>query len=255
MPEMIVRLKKGKKTFEVLTNDGAVTKFRENKLKNLDQVIASGDDVFLDIGKGKKASRDELTAAFETEDVRAIQEIIVRKGEVQLSANERKDMLENKRTEILAFIHKNYVDSVKGIPVPLTRISNALDQLKPRIDPDQPADRQVNLMYDKLLTVLPLRKGNASITGLVTVPTKYAGAAASVVRKFASVTKEDFRAVGPAWTVEVHDYDSLVRDLTRITKGEYEFTAMGADGSAPLAPEEPAGGGKGKKGKKTKGKG
>jgi rRNA metabolism SBDS family protein len=253
MPDMLVRLKKGKKTFEILTNDGAVTKYREKKLK-FDQVIASGDDVFLDVGKAKKASRDELMAAFETDDVRAIQEIIVTKGEVQLSAAERKDNLDAKRTEIIACIHKNYVDSAKGTPVPLTRISNALEQIKPRIDPEQPADRQVTLMFDKLLAVLPLRKGNASISGLITVPTKYAGGASGVVRKSASVTKEDYRAEGPSWTVEVHDYDSLVRDLTRLTKGEYEFTVMGADGSAPVAPTSETSG-KGKKGKKGKGRG
>jgi ribosome maturation protein SDO1 len=106
MPEMLVRLKKGKTTFEVLTNDGSVTKFRDKQLKSLQDVLVSGDEIYTDLKKGAKASKEQLVGAFATDDVNVILEQIILKGEVQVSAGERKDKLDAKRVEVIAYIHK-----------------------------------------------------------------------------------------------------------------------------------------------------
>lgn len=252
MPNMLVRLKRGKTTFEVLTNDGSVTKFREKELKNLQDVLVSGDDVFTDLKKGSKASKEQLVAAFETDNVKKVLEQIVLKGDVQVSAGERKDRLDAKRQEIVAHIHKNYVDPARGTQVPMTRVDLALQKLKPRIDADQPADRQVAAMMAKLTVILPLRKGNASISGVVTVPSRHIGAAGGVVRKHGSVTEEAFGADGATYTVEVFDYDAMVRELAKVTKGEYKFAADGvaSGGSARMAEEPAENGSASRKGKK-----
>lgn len=251
MPDMLVRLKKGKTTFEVLTRDGAVTKYREGAIRNLDDVVVS-EEVWTNISKGQKASKEQLMNAFETDDNKTVLEQIVTRGEHQLSAGERKDMLDKKRAEIVAYINKNYVDSAKGTPLPITRIENALEQVKPRIDLDQPAEKQVSGMFDKLIKVLPLRKGNSVISGVVKVPHAHAGATSGVVRKHATVVKEDYGADGAKWTVEVHSYDALMRDLARVTKGDYDFSVDGPSSSAAEAESSQTkkGGRKGKKGKR-----
>jgi ribosome maturation protein SDO1 len=253
MPDMLVRLKRGKTTFEVLTSDGSVTKFREKELKSLQDVLVSGDEVYTDLKKGSKASKELLVATFETDNLRAILEEIVLKGDVQLSAGERKDKLDAKRQEVIAYIHKNYVDPGKGTQVPMKRVELALDKLRPRIDADQPADRQVAAMMGKLVDILPLRKGNAAISGVVTVPSRHMGAASGVVRKYASVTDEQFGADGAKYTVQVFEYETMVRELARVTKGEYEFAADGisSGGSSRMAEEPEVDSGR----KKKKGKG
>lgn len=255
MPEMLVRLKRGKTTFEVPTNEGSVTKFREKELKSLQDVLVS-DEVYTDFKKGSKASKEQLVAAFETDNVNTILEQIVLKGDVQVSAGERKDKLEAKRQEIVAYIHKNYVDPGRGSQVPMTRVDLALAKLKPRIDADQPADRQVTAMMGKLTEILPLRKGNASISGVVTVPSRHMGAASGVVRKYGSVTEEEYGADGAHYTLEVFDYEAMVRELAKVTKGEYKFAADGiaSGGSSRMAEEPEANGGNKKKGKKGKGR-
>lgn len=226
MPDMLVRYKRGKTTFEVLTVDGAVSRYRAKELKNLDDVLASGDDIFTDIKKGQKASKEELAAAFETSETAYILEAIVSKGAMQVSAGERKDTLEAKRREIAAHIHKNYVDYF-GRQVPLTRVENALAQLKPRVEMNVSAMTQVNAMMPKLIEILPLRKGAASVAATCSVPSKFIGAAGGVVRKHATVLDEDFGASGVQWKLDVFDMDTLLRDLARTCKGEYKFEADG----------------------------
>lgn len=39
MPDMLVRLKKGKTTYEVLVEEGKVSKYREGEIKNLSEVL------------------------------------------------------------------------------------------------------------------------------------------------------------------------------------------------------------------------
>lgn len=256
MPEMIVRLKRGKETFEVLTFEGAVTKYRQNDMKKLEDVLASGDVIFTDVKKGKQASKEQLAVAFGDVERHAMLEMLVKKGEVQVSAGERKDKLEAKRAEIVAHIHKTFVDPARGGPVPVTRIDNALNQLKPRIDPDVAADRQVGAMLPKLTQILPLRKGGAVVTGTIKVPSKWIGSAGSVVRKHGTVTEEEFGADGAKWTVEIHSMDALLRDIARATKGEYQFFADGdstaSSGTGPSSDRGASSGSSGKKKKKGK---
>lgn len=139
--------------------------------------------------------------------------------------------------------------------MPLTRVENAIAKLKPRIDADQPADKQVAAMMGKLVDILPLRKGNAAISGVVTVPSKHVGPAGTVVRKHSTVKEEEFGPDGARWTVECHDYDALVRELAKSTKGEYEFSAAGvveSGGGSRSDADTPDGGGKKKKGRGRK---
>ncbi len=91
--------------------------------------------------------------------------IIVEKGELQLTASERKDFVDQKRAEIgietlnsvaiifllisihlVNYIHKYFVDPRAKTPHPVTRIEAALDTLKIRVDPDIPVEKQVQGM-------------------------------------------------------------------------------------------------------------
>ena len=67
---------------------------------------------------------------------------IVLKGEVQLSAAERKEKMDKKRAEVLDHIHKYTLDPKTNLPHPMVRIENAISQLKVKIDSELPADKQ-----------------------------------------------------------------------------------------------------------------
>lgn len=71
MPAMLVRLKRGKTTFEVMVEEGMVTKYRDGTEKNISQVVTA-DVVWVNAGKGKRASDDQLMKAFQTDNVNDI---------------------------------------------------------------------------------------------------------------------------------------------------------------------------------------
>lgn len=251
MPDMLVRYKKGKTTFEVLTVDGSVSKYRSSELKSLSDVLVS-EGIFTDLKKGKKASKEELAAAFEGKKPADILDAIVSEGAVQVSAGERKDKTEAKRREVATYIHKNYVDG-KGKVVPLARVENALDTLRPRIDAAVSAMTIVNGLMPKLIEILPLKKGGATVTASCQVPSKFTGAAGGVVRKHATVLDEEFGPNGVQWKLEVFDTESLLRELAKTCKGEYKFEADGlASGAKEIGDVDTSAAPASKAGKKTR---
>ncbi|CAN8070567.1 unnamed protein product [Agarophyton chilense] len=223
MPEMLVRLKKGKTTYEVMVEEGMVAKYRDGTVKRIEDVVVT-PVVFTNFSKGTKASSEQLNSSFQTDDVMQIIEQILKKGEAQESAGERKSKMDAKRHEIVSAIQKNYV-YLDGCPLPLVRIENALNQIRPRIDVDVDALRQVNAMYQKLSAVMPMKKYRSGLEGTVIVPTHMAGQVSGVVRKHCTVLRETYRDKAK-YDVEIHSYELLMSDLARVTKGDFEFNLI-----------------------------
>ena len=110
------------------------------------------------------------------------------------------------------YVHKYYVDPRTKLPHPVLRIENAFDELKVNVDPDQPADRQLQeKVLRRLPEVLPIKKCEmaGTLSGLYSihfpraqahffllVPHAVLGQATGVIRKFAAISSENYNADG-----------------------------------------------------------
>lgn len=217
----LVRLKKGKKTFEVMTNPGTVLKFRAGKGPMSDVLYA--EIIFKNASKGDRASDEDLQEAFETTDIKEIGEIIVKDGELQVSAKERAEKLEAKTKEIITFVHKNFMDPKTNLPHPVARLELALKGAKFRVDPELPAKSQALDLVKKLQGTLAMKK--SGIEGTVQVTHKYAGQCTGILYKFASSVKEKHVSGGMEWDIVLApgDFDSFVAAMNKITKVYISF--------------------------------
>lgn len=240
---MLVRMKKGKTTFEVMVNEGGVNKFREGSIKCVEDVVVV-PQIWTNASKGLKASKDEVRSAFGSDNVKEALEIIVREGDAQESAQERQAKYDAKRREIIHSIQKNYV-SADGHPLPVMRIENALERIKLRIDVDTDADRQVSAILEKLTAVMPMKKSADVMEGTVTVAIALAGAVSSAIRKHGRVNREVYGDTAK-FEIEMHSYDMLMKDLTRVTKGQFDFqlTQSSPDDATPPTPAKAHGSGR-----------
>jgi len=249
----VVRYKTSKGVdWEILCKPGAAQKFRDKKLGFGNVMMA--DEIFVGhYQKGERAKPADIAAEFPGGLEKALEHIVLN-GSIALSQKERDEKVKAKTAEIVNFIHKYYVDPKTNGPHPVTRIENALTTLKIHPDPDIPADRQVQDIVKKMPGVLALRKCEMEAT--LSIPTQFAGSAAGVIRKFATVNRE--RYTDTAAVIEVSfvpgEYDALVAELTKITKGDFQIDVVsqdhGAGGSSAAAAAATAKGGKGGKGGK-----
>lgn len=142
--------------FEVLVDPEAVQAIKDGKTVDLSDKLAL-DQVFKDAKKGDKISEEHLEKVFHTRSLAQIALEIVRKGEVQVTTEQRHQLQQAKYRQIVNQIARNAMNPQTGAPHPPARIESAMQEAKVRIDPFRPADAQVQEVLAKLRPILPIR--------------------------------------------------------------------------------------------------
>lgn len=153
---VIARWETGGSRFEVLVDPAAVQDLKDGKDVDLADKLAL-EHVFKDAKKGDKISEEHLERTFHTRDIGAIAKQIVLKGEVQVTTEQRRQLQETKRRQVVATIARNAMNPQTGAPHPPARIEAAMTEAKVHIDPFRPVDAQVQEVLDKLRPLIPIR--------------------------------------------------------------------------------------------------
>ena len=172
--------------FEILVRPDEAFKFKEGEKVPISEVLWS-DTVYKDVKKGLKASPDAIRKAFGTEDINAIAERILREGQIQITEEERKRIMEMKRRQIITYIARNAVDPKTGAPIPETRIESLFEQLRIGVDPFKPVEAQALEAIKRIATVIPIKIARALVE--VTIPPAYAGRAMAELKRLGDVKK------------------------------------------------------------------
>jgi ribosome maturation protein SDO1 len=142
--------------FEVLVDPQAVQDIKDGKTVDLSDKLAL-DQVFKDARKGDKISEEHLEKVFHTRSIPEIALEIVRKGEVQVTTEQRHQLQEAKYRQIVSQIARNAMNPQTGAPHPPARIEAAMKEAKVHVDPFRPADQQMQEILAKLRPLLPIR--------------------------------------------------------------------------------------------------
>ena len=140
---------------------------------------------------------------------------------MQITAEQRKEMLEQKRRQSVDFSSKNAVDPRTGAPHPPSRIDRALEEAKVHIDIFKSVEAQIKDILKSLKPVIPLRFEEVEIA--IKIPPEYAGKAVGALYSFGNVTKEEWQKDG-GWIcvmkIPAGMQAELMDLLAKITKGE-----------------------------------
>jgi ribosome maturation protein SDO1 len=185
----IARYKKSNKTFEIAINPEEAVDFREGKEVDIEDVIRS-NDVFEDASKGLLASDEDLKEIFGTIDRDEIILTILKEGEIQLTAEQRKKLREQKEKQIIEMIHRRVVDPRTHLPHPTTRIKLAMEQAKVHIKENKSAEDQLEEIMKALKVILPMKYEEKKIA--IRVPASDAGKAYSQIKQMIKTEKEEW---------------------------------------------------------------
>jgi len=221
----VARLKKGAEVFEVAINPDAALAFRAGKGAIADALAFP--NVYTDAKKGMIASPLRLKAVFGTEDPVEAAKLVIQKGDVQLTAEYKKQLGEQKRHRVIDILHRNGVDPRTGAPHPVTRIENALVEAKVRIDEFRPAEQQVEDVLKALRPIIPIKFVVKEVQ--LTVPAQFAPKVHGIVKQFGRIVKDDWLSDG-AWQGVVEIPGGLENDLydaaNRVAHGHVESKVL-----------------------------
>ena len=165
-----VRLTAEGNKFEILVKPDPALEYKLGKRTDLSSVLVS-DEIYSDANKGTRAAGEKLAKYFKTTDHVQIATQILSKGDLSLTTEQRRKMVEDKKKQIIQYINKNFVDPKTHIPHPVMRIESALGEVRLIIDPFKPAEDQAKNVVDALRRILPLKSEILLLT--VTIPSKF----------------------------------------------------------------------------------
>lgn len=125
----MVRLKKGKKRFEIACYKNKVLEYRSGIETNLDNVLQI-PQVFLNVSKGQTAPKEDLEKAFgKGKSTDEIVLEILKRGDIQVGEKERAAQLERVQNEVVSMVASRLVDPRTKRVYTRGMIEKALDML------------------------------------------------------------------------------------------------------------------------------
>ncbi len=219
---IIARLKTHGKTFEVFVEPDGALAFKRGDAVKLESILAV-DDVFSDAKNGDRPAEQDVLNAFGTTDVIKIAEKIIREGELHLTTEQKKKMLDEKKRRVINIIAQNAINPQTKAPHPPARIEAAMDEAGVHIDPMKDVDELVNITMKAIRPIIPIRFEEVKIA--VKLPAEYAVKAYGSVAGFGNLTKQEWQNDG-SWigvlSIPAGMQDELYSLLNRLTKGSAE---------------------------------
>ena len=220
------RITKSGEKFEILVKPDPALDYKMGKPTPISQMLVI-DEIYTDASKGTHASEEKLQKAFGTTDPATVAEDIMKHGELQLTTEQRRQLVDDKRKQIIAFISRNCLDPRTGTPHPPLRIEQAFNQIRMVVDPFKPAEEQAKAVIDELRILLPIKIDKMRV--VVKVFAEHAAKAYGSIKSFGTITKEEWQADGSLVAlVEMPAglYGSFVDRLGKLTQGTVQTKVL-----------------------------
>ena len=225
------RLESHGERFEVLVDPDAALEIKRGEFDGeLEDVIAA-EDVFENASRGDRPAETALEEVFGTTDPLEIIPEVIKDGEIQITAEQRREMQEQKHKQLINRIARNAVNpQMDDAPHPPERIESALEETDFTVDPMEPVENQIDDALDALRPVIPIRFDEVTVA--VQLPPEYAGSGQAKVRGYGDLEREEWQPDG-SWIGVLtfpagmqNDFYDLVNEVssgeaeTRIIKDE-----------------------------------
>lgn len=148
---------------------------------------------------------------------------IIRNGELQLTTEQRRAMVEQRRTQIAELISRRGINPQNNMPHPPQRIANAMDQCGINVDPFVDAELQVDKIVKEIKKLLPITFQKLVLE--IKIPPQFAGKLYSVLKSSGEILKENWLGDG-SLSVNIKILAGIQTDffqkMSNLTHGQFE---------------------------------
>jgi ribosome maturation protein SDO1 len=217
---VVARLDSHGERFEILVDPRQAGLVRQGQPVNIEDVVAALN-VFGNASKATRASDEALMKVFQTTDFATVARKIIEKGEIHLTAEQRRQMIEEKRRQVVTFIARNAVNPQTGHPHPPARIEMAMEEARINIDPFKHLDELVKETVKALRPLLPIRFEELRLA--IKIPPDYAARAYGDIAAGSTMEKDEWQKDG-SWVCVVRIPAGIQGEfydlINKLSKGE-----------------------------------
>ncbi len=223
---VIARLESHGERFEIYVDPDHAAALRHGEPVSIDDCVAV-TEVFENASQGERASEEAIQAVFKTIEFEKIAEHIILKGEIHLTAEQRKEMIAHKRKQVITFIARNAVNPQTGLPHPPQRIEMAMEEAKVNIDPFKGVEEQVKIAMKALRPIIPIRFDELRLA--VRIPADFASRAYGDIQSAAIIEKEEWQNDG-SWIcilrIPAGIQNEMYDLINKVSKGDAEVKIL-----------------------------
>ena len=221
-----VRIMLNGNKFEILVKPDLALSYKNDDKGDLSKILGV-DEIYSEASKGFRASTENLKNTFNTTDVFQIADIIIKKGELQLTTDQRKTMVSDKRKQIIDNISKTYVDPKTKLPHPPLRVEQALTDSKFVVDPFKKLDEQLKIAVEQIRIIIPL--SSEGITLQIHSPAVYVSQTINIIKTYGELYDTEWKNDGSMLTfvnIPVSLKSNLCTSLNSLSKGTTQITEV-----------------------------
>ncbi|MGV8162657.1 MAG: ribosome assembly factor SBDS [Candidatus Nanoarchaeia archaeon] len=220
----LVKYQKFGLTFELVVDPDLAIAYKTSGSKSEEEFrsMLRAEKIFFDAKKGELADEEEVMKVFGSKDFFKVARKMVEGGEIQLTAEYREQLRAEKRKNIIQMIHRICIEPKSGLPHPVLRIENAMNEAKVKIDEYQSAEDQVQDIISKLKPIIPIKVDEKVLT--LTMPLHYASKLRGTLSGYGSIESEQWLADNYICRIKVPAgiYADLLDELNSKTHGSVD---------------------------------
>jgi len=211
---VVARLETHGERFEILVDPDLAVKIRHGEAVNIEDAVAA-IFIFENASRGERSPDEALQKVFQTTDFTSIARRIIEKGEIHLTAEQRRNLIAEKRGQVIAYIARHAINPQTGLPHPPTRIEMAMDEARVTIDPFKSLDDLVAETMKALRPLIPIRFEEIRVA--VKIPAEHAAKAYGDIDAFARIEEEEWQKDG-SWICVVKIPGGMQQELENLVR-------------------------------------
>ncbi len=188
----LVKYQKHGKNFELAVDPDLAIKYKKTGKKDEEALreLLRSEKVFEDVSKGLIASEENIDLVFKKNNFFDIANTMLLEGEIQLTAEYREKLRDEKRRRIVQLIHRSAINPKTNTPHPVSRIEDAIVEAKIKIDEFKKPEDQVQEILSKLKPILPIKFEERTLN--IRLPLQYAAKLHSLLKGYGRLEKENW---------------------------------------------------------------
>ena len=216
------RYETGGNRFEILIDPKEAQRYSEGDEIDWEEAIAA-DSIWNDSAKGDRAPEHLVNDTFGTNDLIDIYKKILNEGTIQLTSQQRKEMVDQKKKQIVAHVVANAMNPQTGGPHPPQRIENAIDEARFSVDPMESIEKQVERLIKSIKILIPISFEKVKIA--VKIRAIHVGKCYGQISSLGNIESEEYQKDG-SWIgimeMSAASFVKLEDILGSLTKGTAE---------------------------------
>lgn len=220
------RFETGGNRFEILIDPEAAQQYKEGEEIDWEEAIAA-DGIWNDSSKGDRAPEKLINDTFGSLDLIDIYKKILAEGSIQLTSQQKKEMVEQKRKRIISHIAANAMNPQTGGPHPPQRIENAIEEIRYSVDPIESDEKQIEKIVSKIKLLIPISFDKIRVA--IKIPAIHVGKCYGQLSGLGNIESEEYQKDG-SWIgiieMAAAAQTKLEDLLGSVTKGTAEIKAL-----------------------------